>query len=133
MPSLPSVMHGWIVLSSEKSDDVQKLVGEEQYKEMRELFSTYESKHGYCWNLAGELCTFTTELCATPNTQGTVCILVSGWLDLRSDTLPHVLVIVTPLRQGCQGVSWFTNCFISLKILFSSNLAHHKIWNYLES
>lgn len=38
-------MHGWIVLSLEKSD-VQKLVGEEQYKEMRELFSTYESKHG---------------------------------------------------------------------------------------
>ena len=58
-----------------------------------------------CWNLAGEFCTLTTELCATPNTQGTVCILVSGWLDLRSDTLPHVLVIVTPLRQGCQGVS----------------------------
>lgn len=46
MPSLPSVMYGWIVLSLEKSDDVQKLVGEEQYKEMRELFSTYKSKHG---------------------------------------------------------------------------------------
>lgn len=38
-------MHGWIVLSSEKSDDVQKLVGEEQYKEMRELFSIYDLKH----------------------------------------------------------------------------------------
>lgn len=39
-------MYGRIVLSLEKSDDVQKLVGEEQYKEMRELFSTYKSKHG---------------------------------------------------------------------------------------
>ena len=39
-------MHGWIVLLLEKSDDVQKLVGEEQYKEMSELFSIYESKHG---------------------------------------------------------------------------------------
>ena len=39
-------MHGWIVLSLEKSDDVQKLVGEEQYKEMSELFSICESKHG---------------------------------------------------------------------------------------
>ena len=46
MPSLSSVVHGWVVLSLEKSDVVQKLVGEEQYKEMRELFSTYESKHG---------------------------------------------------------------------------------------
>ena len=36
MPSLPSVVHGWVVLSLEKSDVVQKLVGEEQYKEMRD-------------------------------------------------------------------------------------------------